>query len=285
MTIIHRIILSVAATAVVYGCGTGRQVATSTTQATANGTLSVAEAKAVMSRSVERQADAAWEKLKMPLTVDVTEPKDLSVNGQMEMERGKSILISLRYFGIEVGVMNVDADTIWVVDKLHKVYAAEPTVSFLAGFDVTVGNVQDFLLGRPFVVGANELTKKDVSRADIEVDTAGGGWLLIPQGKIEGVEYGFAFNAIGVLRSMIVKAADHDPVVCTYGDQQSAGAVAIASSVSIEARVGRNPVEAELRFNPSKARWNADADLRKFSVPKGYRRIPSEKVAEILANL
>lgn len=67
------------------------------------------------------------------------------------MERNKSLSITLRFLGMEVGSLCVKDDSITVIDRFNKAYFKSDVMSLLDGFPATTGNLQDLLLGHIFV--------------------------------------------------------------------------------------------------------------------------------------
>ncbi len=69
------------------------------------------------------------------------------------MQRDRSVHLSLRFLGMEVASLMVTQDGIFALYKLERLYFAESISDLLGGFPTTVGNVQDLLLGRAFILG------------------------------------------------------------------------------------------------------------------------------------
>ena len=79
---------------------------------------------------------------------------------QVRMVRDQAIYISLRpMLGIEVGRLLITADSLYAVDKVHKRYIAEKVSMLTSGIPVTVSEVQDMFLGRPFIIGKGTLSE------------------------------------------------------------------------------------------------------------------------------
>ena len=94
------------------------------------------------------QADTAWHTLYAPVKVNLSSPIAFGASGRATMVRDSLVHISMRFFGMEVAVLRATADSAWVVDKFHKIYSAMPLADLGARWGLTLGDVQDFLLGR-----------------------------------------------------------------------------------------------------------------------------------------
>ena len=77
-----------------------------------------------------------WEYVKIPVTVRLRQPKEMSIGGTAWMRRDSSIVISLKYMGFEVGSMSLTNDSVTVIDKMHKSFMAERLDKFLGGMVV-----------------------------------------------------------------------------------------------------------------------------------------------------
>lgn len=94
-----------------------------------------------------------WTDVQLPVTVTMidTDGKGESLSGRLSMVRDSAIEISLRAVGVEAALAYIDADTVVVNDKYHKQYLAEPYCSVFGASGLSIGNLQDALLGAPFI--------------------------------------------------------------------------------------------------------------------------------------
>jgi len=94
-----------------------------------------------------------WGDVQLPVTVTIidSEGKGQSLSGRLAMVRDSAIEISLRAMGVEAATAYIDSDTVVVADKYHKQYLAEPYCSVFGVSGLSVGNLQDALLGAPFI--------------------------------------------------------------------------------------------------------------------------------------
>lgn len=115
---------------VMTGCHTNRNVSS-------NGTIDSSGAR----------ADEEWANVYMPVTVRLSAPMSLSLSGRATMVRDSVIHISMRVLGMEVAVANVTADSVQLVDKFHKYYFAESTSAMLGRHNMSIGKMQNIILG------------------------------------------------------------------------------------------------------------------------------------------
>lgn len=96
---------------------------------------------------------SSWDNLEIPLKVELKSPAKFSLSGRMYMENGQSILVSMRLLGFEVATMYADSDSLYCVDKVHKIVVAEnmKNLTQLTGIDIT--QLQSLMLGRAFLPG------------------------------------------------------------------------------------------------------------------------------------
>ncbi len=94
-----------------------------------------------------------WADVQLPITVTMidTDGKGQSLSGRLTMVRDSAIEISLRAMGVEAATAYIDPDTVVVADKYHKQFLAEPYCSVFGASGLSVGNLQDALLGAPFI--------------------------------------------------------------------------------------------------------------------------------------
>lgn len=263
-------------------CGSKKTVA-STSGPTVSSSVLKSDKDVAQQLSSVVNSYGSWQKLRMPVTVELAKPKKITISGTVIMERDKSLMIMLKYFGFEVGSLYLTADSITVIDKIHKSYAKENIHKFLGGFNVTVANVQDLLLGRIFALGKSTASVADFSNSEKE-RVSDSEWLLIPT-KASGVEYGFRFSPIDVLSALICQTGSNPPVTCVYATAVNTPVGPMSPEITVSYEKGKTTVDASLQWSLSKAKWNEDVDLRIPSIGKDYKRISSADISKIVSKL
>lgn len=211
-----------------------------------------------------------WQSVRIPVTLRLSGPKNLSVGGNATMVRGKSLTIALRFFGMEIGQLYVSHDSIVVIDKVNRQYMVQPVGDILGGFDVNVSNLQDMLTGRAFILGAEGLT--DRMERDFFITDEGGSVVMKPKRQPYGAEYSFCVDGSGAVSLLTVVAGMHDPVTCSYTEPQITAGGQMAGNADIQATLKGKPVNLEFDWNLGKARWNNPQDIKEPSIPGGYTR-------------
>lgn len=209
-----------------------------------------------------------WEEVKIPVTLNLQSPKRFSVGGTMTMVRDKSINISLRFFGMEVASVMVTEDSIFAAYKLEKIYFAESIRDLLGGFPATVGNVQDLLLGRPFVLG-----ERGVSLSRCELGGNASTWTIAPRQSPFGMSYDFTVDTpTGNVELLTVNLPSRVPIIADYSDFAESATGPMAGNTHVSTTVGNRRFSGELDLNPRKAEWGRGY-AKGWSVPRGYKRV------------
>ena len=91
-----------------------------------------------------------WSNFYAPVTVEINRPLSLAVSGRASMENGKYIHLSMRFLGMEMAVVYIDADSVYFVDKYHHYLFAESLQKVLGSkyADMTIKDLQSFILGQ-----------------------------------------------------------------------------------------------------------------------------------------
>ncbi len=108
--------------------------------------------------------------------------KDLSVNGKLQMLRNKVVRISLRFLGIEVGIMEFTPNNVLIIDRMNKQYvrAAYTDISFLRQASLDFYSLQSLFWNELFLPGERTLQAADLTRFSLSAQ--GNQNVLQPQG-------------------------------------------------------------------------------------------------------
>lgn len=227
------------------------------------------------------QSYGEWTDVSMPVKVNLLEPKYMSVSGKAVMVRDKEIYISLRVLGFEAGGIYIDSDSVFVYEKLHKIMLAEPMSRISRATGLTLGDIQDAILGRVFVSGEGTLDVSSVKRFRL---TATDGLIAMSPDKKQK-NFAWLFNVTDSerpsLRSLTVDAAGRATLDCTYTQAIETAAGAVAPDMTVDAVYGKRKVRAGLDWSLSKAQWNTGAETR-WKKPRGYTRLDFNKIIKML---
>ncbi|MDE6384247.1 MAG: DUF4292 domain-containing protein [Paramuribaculum sp.] len=284
--IIPLLVAMTAATA--SSCGSSRKIAADSS--TVDYTVASAAAASDLKTEISTVASAygEWERLRLPVKVELTSPKSMSVSGTATMIRDRAIHISLRFFGFEIGWMYLTPDSITIADKHNKRYMSEAIRPFLADAPVTIANVQDLLLGRMFEIGsATALTPAQAAKGTAELDLE---CYFIP-GNETSANFSCGFALIPsaseispLLLLATVIGGKGEPVQVKYDDATLTPAGPMSTAATLSYSTGKTPLEATLRWNFDKSRWGNDVELPSVSV-RGYSRVTLDMIMAMISKL
>lgn len=218
-----------------------------------------------------------WEGVKMPINLSLNSPKSFSIGGTLTMDRERFIHMSFRFFGMEVATLMVTADSIFAAYKVDRIYFAESISDLLGGFPATVGNVQNLILGRPFVLG-----EEGCPASRCRLDGNGATWTISPDRSPAGMSYDFTIDTpTGNVELLTVNVPRLQPIVADYSDFAVTATGPMAGVTAISTKSGNTLVSADITLNPRKAEWGKTSG-KTWSVPRGYTRV---RAAEILEKL
>ena len=278
--ILFLIFVSAILTSVTESCSTSKHPVKSSSELS-DGLRRASDAKAKLNGILASYEQ--WERMSMPVSIRLKSPQNASISGNAIFERDKSVFISLRFLGFEVGNIYATNDSIFVIDKYNKQFIAEDIRQFLGDTPINVANVQNLLTGHIFVLGETSINISTLSEsADIEV-TSSTSWSLIPDKQPKGTEYGFAFSPANTLQLAIIKSNNHQPVTITYSSPVDTKMGPISSLVGITYQTDKNKLDAEINWSPEKAKWDSDVQLRQPSISSKYSRITIDKITLMLS--
>lgn len=217
-----------------------------------------------------------WDNVYMPVKVNLIKPQKMSFSARVTMNRNKNILFSLRFIGMEVGSIYITSDSIYGIDKIHKYYLAESIKGMFKGYDVTMSDIQNILLGQVFMEGHGTMKKSmrkkiDISESDLQ-------WFITPKKQPDDVNYFFTLrkndNRLSILS---IKHMSFPQVDCYYEEYEKTQIGDVAGSTTIVGRLGSTPIEATIDLSPKRAEWNFTKD-RSWKYPKGYTKITAEQL-------
>lgn len=218
-----------------------------------------------------------WDDLKLPVSVSVTEPTKLSVSGTLTMVRDKSVDLSLRMLGFEVAAMHIEGDSVTAMVKVNKVYLRESISKMFGGLGVSVADVQNAILGKPFLPEAIGVKAEEL------VVTENSPWVFVsalePSGKAELV---FKFAAADSGLESTTLTASGKQMSLTYGNKIGSGAESMPGLITVSGTTSGKKLAATLTLNYNKAELNTGATTKPLSIPSGYRQIQASSLLKSL---
>lgn len=222
-----------------------------------------------------------WTDFYAPFTLKLRRPISLSVSGRATMVRGQSILFSARMLGIEIAQLYVDADSAWLVDKFHKLMCAVPTDRLTGVSGLTVGNLQDLLLGRPFYPGTADLTSALANLAVTEADEA---VVLRPRKADGAADWSMTLVSGPVLAAVDLALSGGKRLGLQFSQPVTSAQGPVPSEIDATGQAGKFVLDASLGWSLGKARWNR-GDIKAWTPPAGYRRITPAQLIETLKSM
>lgn len=198
---------------------------------------------------VNAPVEASWERIQVPVQLKLSSPQKLSVSGTLNMVRDSSIVISARLLGMEVAVIDVEGETMTILDKYNRQAYRVDYKKVMGGFDLTVGQLQDIITGEPMSGNLPEVPgKKKIFTVEINgvMSKLIGAYLENPLRPFCEVRY-----------------PSHLPT--PYGE--------LADTLQISVTQSQQKIEASCILNLEKAKWNGNVTPRKVTVPADYRYI------------
>lgn len=223
-----------------------------------------------------------WQTMQTSGNITLKASSSFSSSIQMRMVYNQAIYISLRpVLGIEVGKLIITADSLYAVDKVHKRYIAEKVSILTSGIPVTVSEVQDMFLGRPFIIGKGTLN--DSLKNSISTTRDGNTIILTPNENYKGYGYAFTFDNKSNITSLdIVKTGNtSSDYQVKYSDVRSTTSGNIAHAINANATIEKKNISFSLSYKDIE--WNDKVKIDK-NIPNNYKRMSARDLFSIFSN-
>ena len=217
-----------------------------------------------------------WQTLQTSGNISLKGGNNFSSSVQVRMIRNEAIFISLRpVFGIEVGRLLITADSLYAVDKVHKRYIAEKVSILTAGIPVTVSDVQDIFLGRPFIIGKGTL--KPEHEPMITVTAEHNTVVLTPNESYKGYGYSFTFDKSNRITSLdiVPQGSTTAAYQVKFGGVKTTTAGNIAHDINVDATVEKKKMSFSLNYKDID--WNKQVKVDR-SIPSNYKRMSASSL-------
>ncbi len=231
-----------------------------------------------------------WTDVSMPVKVELEAPKRMSVSGKATMVHGKSVHLSMRFLGIEVGSVFIGTDSVFIIAKMQRMAYAESLDIFRREFGFTLDDIQSLLLGQAFDPGKGTVTAAAAPYFETGNSTTPGSWILTPTKTPEGVSWHFeatrsADGLESVVNALIVAPDGMKPLTAHFSGHQTTGAGMTASEVAVEASLRGKPLKLNIIWNLNRAEWNEGIAPSYPKIPSDYRRITTKGLTDLLKKL
>lgn len=223
-----------------------------------------------------------WQTLQTGGNIKLSAGSNFSSSIQMRMVRDEAIYISLRpLLGIEVGKLIITADSLYAVDKVHKRYLAEKVSILTSGIPVTVKDVQDIFLGRPFIIGKGTLN--EALKPLVTVNNENGKTILTANEQYKGHGYAFAFDKSDHISSLDIAPQGSTTAAyqVKYNDVKKTKAGNIAHGIDATATVDKKKISFSLSYKDID--WNGNVKID-YDMPSGYKRMSAKDLFSMFSN-
>ena len=222
-----------------------------------------------------------WQTMQTGGNIKLSAGSSFSSAIQVRMVRDQAIFISLRpMLGIEVGRLLITADSLYAVDKVHKRYIAEKVSLLTSGIPVTVSDVQDMFLGRPFILGKGTLN--ETLKSQVTVGEASP-LVLKANESYKGYGYVFNFDKTGRIASLNIAPTGNAAAAyqVKYSDVRGTSAGNIAHSIVADATIENKKMALSLTYK--NIEWNGNVKIDR-SLPNGYSRMSACDLFSLFSN-
>ena len=222
-----------------------------------------------------------WQTMQTGGNIKLSAGSSFSSAIQVRMVRDQAIFISLRpMLGIEVGRLLITADSLYAVDKVHKRYIAEKVSLLTSGIPVTVSDVQDMFLGRPFILGKGTLN--ETLKPQVTVGKASP-LVLTANESYKGYGYVFNFDKTGRIASLNIAPTGTAVAAyqVKYSDVRGTPAGNIAHSIIADATIENKKMALSLTYK--NIEWNGNVKIDR-SLPNGYSRMSARDLFSLFSN-
>lgn len=223
-----------------------------------------------------------WQAMQCGGNISLKGGSSFSSSIQMRMLRDDAIFISLRpLLGIEVGKLLITGDSLIAVDKVHKRYVAEKVSLLTAGIPVTVSDVQDIFLGRPFIIGKGTLNEG--LKPQVTATAQGGNTLLTPVEGYRGYRYTFKFDHKQRILSLdiVPQGGTTAAYQVKYSDVKGTAAGNVAHGIDVNATIDKKKLEFSLTYKSID--WNGDVKIDR-NVPTNYTKMAAQDIFSLFSN-
>ncbi len=209
----------------------------------------------------------SWETLTVRGNVSVG---NLSSSYEMRMIRNESIQISLRpILGIEIARLIVTCDSIYMYDKINHRYTVDALSDFSDKFPFkpTISDLQNAMLGRPFILGNSNLSAQDFDKLTITGDN--NSWTMQPLIQPEGIQYHFTFVDTQLTSAYAIQESSNREANCKYEDVSNDTGYMLPEKITIKVKGSSKTFNFSTTY--TSASWNNHVTIQHLSTTRYTR--------------
>lgn len=228
-----------------------------------------------------------WDKISVPVRMQMKSPVSISFSGRAYMERDKAVYMSLKFIGMEVAVLYATPDSVYCVDKVHKMAVVESLAKITEATGITFGQIQSLMLGRAFVPGSETALSRKSKNITL-VGESEDGWCIVTRsgGKMDYTCKFDVDNATGQVSQLSVSVPSGQSVTCDYRDWAECAIGELPKTLSTDMTIGGKRLDASLNYTPSSLQRGSDVTVPTFKRPdRGYRVISAADLMTTLKDM
>ncbi len=212
-----------------------------------------------------------WTSVYAPVSLKLSKPSSFGLSGRATMVQGEYIHISLRVLGIEAGVVYIDTDSAFIIDKFHKVAVAAPFKAITAATSITLADLQGILLGQAVYPGSGAISDdRKVEQLFSSSTSEEGATLLTPRRTPGGCTWYYTIDSTPALTKLDITIDSGGSVTALFSDPAETDAGLVAGDIAINALLGKQNFAASLSWDMGKAQWDSSRAASRPSLD-GYR--------------
>lgn len=231
----------------------------------------------VLSRS------GAWEAMtaKMALSFDLEGKGVTKISGTLRIKKNEVIQLSVSpYLGIEVGRVEISPQGLLVIDRINKRYVNVPfaEVKSLANVELDFNTLQSLFLNELFYPGEEELTLRDASRFQVEMENDG---LILEARRTKRLDYQFLMQGAEALlkeSSITLKGTPYG-LKWKYADFLLLDTKPFPTDMQVTFKGSKKPIE--VAFALSRLSTNSDWETH-TELSKRYKEVKLEDILKQL---
>ena len=233
--------------------------------------------EAVISNTGGRDALTA----KMSLSIDVEGKGTTKVNGTLRIKKNEVIQMSITpLLGIEVARAEISPDGILVIDRMNKRYVevSFAEVKALANVDLDFHSLQALFLNELFLPGKGDLTSRDVSSFQMNVEPDG---VVLDVKKAKRFSYQFLTQAPEALLKESCIGLMGAPYLLRwrYDDFRPLASLSFPTDMQVSFEGIKKPMKAALSL--TRLSIHADWDAHTEVSPR-YEKVRLEDILKLL---
>lgn len=191
-------------------------------------------------------AYGSWETFVASGSVNVA---GLNSSFELRMIRNEAIQISIRpLLGIEVARIIVTPEKISLYDKMSKRVSVTELSSLQEKlpFDVSFSNIQSVFMGRPFLLGNEDITLNDFD--DFNFEIASPRWIMTPKVTANNIAYMFGMEGQQVTQVSAGEVGNTRRIDCEYSDYETITEHIVPTVINVTAMGSTNSYSASLYY-------------------------------------